>query len=144
MKYFIVLTFLVCSQLVVSNTCRAQIFNRIEGIALPGNVSNNSGVAVADYDQDGFLDIFITKNLDTDPLNSNKLLRNTGGGSFVNVTLEAGLINSIGGTGASWGDYDNDGDSDLFLTGVSRNQLYRNNGDGTFTDVTEFAGLDEF
>ncbi len=108
--------------------------------------------AAGDYDNDGWIDIFVTScGLDgEDPgFGKHRLYRNTGRKSFVNVAVEAGVnIGSpIGcdGTGAAWGDYDRDGDLDLFIAGwranAAGNRLYRNNGNGTFTNVTVSSGI---
>jgi hypothetical protein len=105
------------------------------------------GVAVFDYNHDGRPDIFFTNgaNLGTlakdDPKYRNRMFRNDGGGKFTDVTDAAGLAGTGFDTGAAVGDYDNDGNPDLFVAGVHHNTLYRNNGDGTFTDVTEKAGI---
>ena len=121
-----------------------QQFKRVEGSVLPNTVGDNAGLAVADYNNDGFLDVFVSKNGNADPKRINRLLKNTGAGNFIDVTLEAGFSNAIGGMSISWGDYNNDGFPDVFLSGLSENQLYKNNGNGTFTDVTAEAGLRDF
>jgi len=74
----------------------------------------------------------------------NSLLRNKGDGTFEDVTEKAGLTGANLGYsfGVAAGDYDNDGNEDLFITNAGRNTLYHNNGDGTFTDVTEGSGLE--
>ncbi len=105
------------------------------------------GVAVFDYDNDGNPDIFFTNGADisslkkTSPKYWNRLFRNNGDGTFTDVTEKAGLAGTGYDTGVAIGDYDNDGNEDIFVAGVHRNTLYHNNGDGTFTDVTEKAGL---
>lgn len=105
------------------------------------------GVALFDYDGDGHLDIYLTNGAEmpalkkTSPKYWNRLLRNDGNGDFYDVTEEAGVAGTGYDTGVAIGDYDNDGDKDLFLAGVHRNTLYRNNGDGTFADVTSESGL---
>ncbi len=105
------------------------------------------GVAVFDFDNDGNLDIFFTNGADistlkkTSPKYWNRLFRNDGDGTFTDVTEKAGLAGTGYDTGVAIGDYDNDGNEDIFVAGVHRNTLYHNNGDGTFTDVTEKAGL---
>jgi tetratricopeptide (TPR) repeat protein len=99
-----------------------------------------------DYDRDGFLDLFITHNQGrlVDPGTPNRLFHNNGDGTFTDVTEAAGLSNVSPTIGAAWGDYDNDGYPDLFLSsGLGRAQLFHNNGDGTFTDVSREAGIDE-
>ncbi len=105
------------------------------------------GVAVFDYDNDGYLDIFFTNGADINSLKktsakySNRLFHNNGDGTFTDVTENAGLAGTGYDTGVAIGDFDNDGYEDIFVGGVYRNTLYHNNGDGTFTDVTEKAGL---
>lgn len=104
-----------------------------------------SGVAWLDYDNDGFLDLYFANGSNLASKTSspgNMLLRNTGRGTFVDVTAAAGVAGSGGyATGVAVGDYDDDGLLDLFVTYFGPNVLYRNNGDGTFTDVTLKAGL---
>jgi enediyne biosynthesis protein E4 len=105
------------------------------------------GVAVFDYDNDGYLDIFFTNGADintlkkTSPKYWDRLFRNNGDGTFTDVTEKAGLAGVGYDTGVAIGDFDNDGYEDIFVGGVYRNTLYHNNGDGTFSDVTEKAGL---
>jgi enediyne biosynthesis protein E4 len=105
------------------------------------------GVAVFDYDNDGYLDIFFTNGADistlkkTSPKYWNRLFHNNGDGTFTDVTEKAGLAGIGYDTGVAIGDFDNDGYEDIFVGGVHRNTLYHNNGNGTFTDVTEKAGL---
>jgi hypothetical protein len=96
------------------------------------------GIAAADYDNDGFYDLFIPDGV------ASRLLRNRGDGSFEDVTEQAGLGGLDGVSAAVFGDYDNDGWKDLFVSRTFRpNQLFHNNGDGTFTDVTARSGLGE-
>ncbi len=104
------------------------------------------GAAALDYDNDGWMDIFLVNGttLEGFPKGSaptNHLYRNKGDGTFEDVTARAGLAASGWGQGACAGDYDNDGHDDLFVTYWGQNRLYRNNGDGTFADVTIPAGL---
>ncbi|MEQ1886949.1 MAG: FG-GAP-like repeat-containing protein [Bryobacteraceae bacterium] len=97
-----------------------------------------------DYDGDGFLDLFIANNLGGlfERKTPNRLFHNNGDGTFTEVTDEAGLKTIWPTIGGAWGDYNNDGRPDLFLSnGLGRSQLYENNGDGTFTDVSERAGV---
>ena len=104
------------------------------------------GCAFLDYDNDGWLDIFVLggRRLDIIPSGaSNRLYRNNRDGTFTDVTAKAGLIDAGWATGVCIGDYNNDGFEDLFVTYYGHNRLYRNNGDGTFTDVTSKAGLAE-
>ncbi len=115
---------------------------------------NTNGVAVADYDGDGDLDAYFVAVKQYDPIDPttwNRLYRNNGNGTFSDMTIAAGVsaVPSEGYTpgpmgnkfGASWGDYDRDGDPDLFLSQVGPDILYRNNGDGSFSDVTAEAGV---
>jgi tetratricopeptide (TPR) repeat protein len=107
------------------------------------------GVAILDYDNDGFMDIFLTNGAKLPELEKtgksfhNALLRNKGDGTFEDVTHGAGLTGETLGysLGAAAGDYDNDGWTDLYVANAGANTLYRNNGDGTFTDVTAASGL---
>jgi hypothetical protein len=102
------------------------------------------GAAFFDYDNDGWLDIFILSGsrFGDPPANaSNRLYKNNRDGTFTDVTEKAGLFRTGYFYGVTVGDYNNDGYEDLFITGWGRNTLYRNNGDGTFTDVTKEAGL---
>jgi hypothetical protein len=108
------------------------------------------GVAVLDYNNDGKMDIFFTngaklpEDVKTGPAYYNALLRNMGDGRFEDVALSAGLAGATLGYsfGVAAADYDNDGNTDLFLANMGRNTLYHNNGDGAFTDVTVGSGLD--
>jgi hypothetical protein len=112
------------------------------------------GVALFDYDGDGRLDLFFTNGARVDertgatrppdkhdPRFWNRLYRNVGAGRFVDVTARAGLAGRRYDFGAAVGDYDNDGNPDLYVTGFGGDTLYRNNGDGTFTDVSGTAGV---
>jgi hypothetical protein len=106
-----------------------------------------SGIALFDSDGDGWLDIYVVNGatlpgLDkTDPRFHNRLYRNRGNGTFTDVTARAGVAGKGYDLGVATGDYDGDGDTDLFVAGLRANVLYRNNGDGTFGDVTARAGL---
>lgn len=107
------------------------------------------GVAVFDYNNDGKLDIFFTNGADINTLKKSSpkyydhLFEGDGHGHFTDVTEKAGLRGTGYDNGVAIGDYDNDGNEDIFVSGVYRNTLYHNNGDGTFTDVTAKAGLDK-
>jgi enediyne biosynthesis protein E4 len=106
--------------------------------------SMGGGCAFFDYDNDGWMDIFILggRQLDSIPLGSgNRLYHNNRDSTFSDVTAKAGLSDPGWAVGVCVGDYNNDGFEDLFLTYYGQNRLYRNNGDGTFTDVTAQAGL---
>jgi hypothetical protein len=105
-----------------------------------------NGVAVIDYNNDGYPDLFFVtgSRLEGFPKNqepSNQLYRNNRDGTFTKVTGEAGLTQSGWGQGVCAGDFDNDGFEDLFVTYYGQNHLYRNTGKGSFVDVTEAAGL---
>ena len=107
--------------------------------------TNGCGVAFVDYDNDDWVDILLLNGtrLEGFPKGkepTNKLYRNNRDGTFQDVTTKAGLNRTGWASGVSIGDYDNDGDSDFFITYWGQNLLYRNNG-GTFTDVTATAGL---
>src|SRR5467141_417856 len=104
------------------------------------------GVAFYDYDNDGWLDIFLVNGsrlegfpAGTEPISH--LFRNNRDGTFTDVTVKAGLVRSGWGQGVCIGDYDNDGWDDLFVTYYGKNVLYHNNGNGTFTDVSQKAGV---
>ena len=104
------------------------------------------GVAFYDYDNDGWLDIFLVNGsrLEGFPAGSeptSHLFRNNRDGTFTDVTAKAGVAHSGWGQGVCVGDYDNDGWDDLFVTYYGKNVLYHNNGDGTFTDATYVSGL---
>ncbi|MGA2832384.1 MAG: CRTAC1 family protein [Terracidiphilus sp.] len=103
-----------------------------------------TGCAFFDYDNDGWMDIFIPggrRLKNTPPEAGNHLYKNNRDGTFTDVTAKAGLLGSGWAQGVCVSDYNNDGFEDLFLTYYGQNILYRNNGDGTFTDVTAKAGL---
>lgn len=108
------------------------------------------GIALIDFDSDGWLDIYFVNGARlNDPMPSgqrpnkgeprfwNRLYRNLGHGKFEDVTEKAGVQGEGYGMGAAVGDYDNDGDPDLYITNFGKNLLYRNNGDATFTNVTD-------
>ncbi len=139
----------------ISLQANGQSFTRMETEAGLELVSTNNGVAVADYDLDGDLDIFfVAYGSFLYPADStwNRLMRNQGDGTFEDVTLEAGFSQQFFNSGipaargekmgAAWGDYDNDGYPDLFLTNSRKDQLFHNNGDGSFSDVSVQAGVE--
>ncbi|HEV2696556.1 MAG TPA: VCBS repeat-containing protein, partial [Terriglobales bacterium] len=104
------------------------------------------GVAFYDYDNDGWLDIFLVNGWRLEGFPSGQeptshLFKNNRDGTFSDVTTKAGLIHHGWGQGVCIGDYDNDGFDDLFVSYFGKNVLYHNNGDGTFTDVTDKAGV---
>ncbi len=106
-----------------------------------------AGVALLDYDGDGYLDVYLVGGasipslIKDSPVYWNRLFHNNRDGTFTDVTEKAGLAGAGYGSGVAVGDYDNDGWPDIFLANVTGNQLFHNNGDGTFTDVTAKAGL---
>src|SRR5260221_7433911 len=124
------------------------------GLRLPvtyGEVSGNEyiletigcGAAFFDYDNDGWLDMFLlsgTRRRDAPKQASNRLYKNNRDGTFTDVTAKAGLLRQGWASAVTVGDYNNDGHEDLFITYWGQNVLYRNNRVGTFTDVTSEAG----
>ena len=133
----------------------AQGFEDRTFVAGLGRILSGNGVAVADYDRDGDLDVYVVNRAAYAPGQTatwNGLYANRGDGTFTDQTLRAGVAGSAGvglpstggngaKLGAAWGDYDGDGWPDLYLTHAGPNQLYRNLGDGTFADVTAEAGV---
>jgi hypothetical protein len=108
--------------------------------------TTGTGVAVFDYDNDGWPDIFIVNGSSLNaPLHgkapTNHLYHNNHDGTFKDVTEIAGLTHTGWGQGVCVGDYDNDGWEDLYVTYYGKNVLYHNNGDGTFTDMSQKAGV---
>jgi enediyne biosynthesis protein E4 len=106
--------------------------------------STGCGCAFIDYDNDGWMDIFLlcgTRLEGAPPGATNRLYRNNRDGTFTDVTEKAGLHAVGWACGVCIGDYNNDGFDDIFCSYFGQNILYRNNGDGTFTDVTKGAGL---
>jgi len=119
-----------------------------------GNTENKNqpqtmvaGVALFDYDGDGYLDVYFIGGAAIPSLQKetqaywNRLFHNNHDGTFTDVTGKAGLAGAGYGSGVAVGDYDNDGRPDVFVANVTGNQLFHNNGDGTFTDVTAKAGV---
>jgi len=136
------------------------VFQDVTESAGVNEQGNGMGVSWCDYDNDGDQDLlvinFASPYLGSPEDNPSVLYRNNGDGTFTDVSSIAGISHLDGGHSGIWGDYDNDGDMDLFITNNSttisqsppistsgENVLYRNNNDGTFSDVTETAGLDE-
>ncbi len=108
--------------------------------------SMSGGVALLDYDNDGYLDIYFVNSLTVDMVKSKEktrsvLYRNNGDGTFADVTDKAGVGDIGWGMGVAIGDYNNDGWDDIYVTCLGPNHLLRNNGNGTFTDVTQRAGV---
>jgi hypothetical protein len=113
-------------------------------------LSNGAGAAAFDYDNDGWIDIYllnwgplagVTAAPPDTPRQPNRLYRNRGDGTFDDVTAKAGVAGSGFASAAAVGDFDNDGHPDLYVVNVGPNALYRNRGDGTFEDVTVKAGV---
>lgn len=106
-----------------------------------------SGVAIIDYDNDGWPDIYLVNGSTFDAMRGKEkppraaLYHNNHDGTFTDVTEKAGVSNDRWGFGVAVGDYDNDGWPDLYVTNYGKNRLYHNNHDGTFTDVAEKAGV---
>jgi hypothetical protein len=108
--------------------------------------TSGAGCAFLDFDNDGWMDIYLVNSGKADFYNPpkplrNALYRNNRDGTFTDVTERAGVPGDGYGMGVAVGDYNGDGFPDLYVTQFGRNILYRNNGDGTFTDVTEKAGV---
>jgi len=108
--------------------------------------TNGCGVAFVDYDNDGWVDLFTLSGTRLTGIPAgreptNRLYRNKGNGTFVDMTDKAGLRHSGWASSVCVGDYDNDNNEDLFITYWGKNVLYKNNGNGTFSDVTQKAGL---
>jgi hypothetical protein len=109
--------------------------------------TNGSGVGLIDYDNDGWLDIYLVNGSTFDALDGKEtpphaaLFHNNHDGTFTDVAEKAGVTNDRWGFGVAVGDFDNDGWPDMVVTNYGKNRLYRNNHDGTFTDVAEKAGI---
>jgi enediyne biosynthesis protein E4 len=109
--------------------------------------TNGSGVGLLDYDNDGWLDIYLVNDSTYDALTGKAtpphaaLFHNNHDGTFTDVAEQAGVTNDRWGFGVAIGDYNNDGWPDIYVTNFGKNRLYRNNHDGTFTDVAERAGV---
>lgn len=106
-----------------------------------------SGVALLDYDNDGWLDIYLVNGTTVPAIKGREaapramLFHNNHDGTFTDVTDKAGVANERWGFGVAVGDYDNDGWPDIYVSNYGKNRLYHNNHDGTFTDVAEKAGV---
>lgn len=123
------------------------------GLAYPAYPSHSAGWN--DFDGDGDLDLYVGNESPaqttvpqtlygrTERPYSSQLFRNDGDGTFTPITRRAGVANDRFAKGVAWGDYDDDGDSDLYVSNIGPNRLYRNEGDGTFTDVAPALGVDE-
>ena len=157
-KYKILMPFqiVICFFLIISQL-NAQVFQLQGQRSGLLSVFQGMGIAAADYNNDGFIDIYFVsfgphrQNLIG---SANSLFKNNGDGTFTDVAKYAGVEGLIDTTtnpqsrmienyGASWGDFDNDGDVDLFLTNKGVDQLYENMGDGTFKNISHSAGIDK-
>lgn len=109
--------------------------------------TNGSGVGLIDYDNDGWLDIYLVNGSTFDAMDGKTtpphaaLFHNNHDGTFTDVSAKAGVTNDRWGFGVAIADYDNDGWPDMFVSNWGKNRLYHNNHDGTFTDVAEKAGV---
>jgi hypothetical protein len=109
--------------------------------------TDGSGVALLDYDKDGWLDIYLVNGSTYDALSGKKtaphaaLFHNNHDGTFTDVAAKAGVTNDRWGFGVAIGDFDNDGWPDIFVANYGKNRLYHNDHNGTFTDVGEKAGV---
>src|SRR5947207_2764043 len=124
-------------------------FHHVSGGAAKNTIleAPGSGVALIDYDNDGWLDIYLLNGSTFDALKEKEkppramLLHNNHDGTFTDVTDKAGVSNGRWGFGVAVADYDNDGWPDIYVSNYGKNRLYHNNHDGTFTDVAEKAGV---
>jgi enediyne biosynthesis protein E4 len=124
-------------------------FHHVSGTAAKATIleAPGSGLALIDYDNDGWLDIYLLNGSTFDALHSKEkppramLLHNNHDGTFTDVTDKAGVANERWGFGVAVADYDNDGWPDIYVSNFGKNRLYHNNHDGTFTDVAEKAGV---
>ena len=111
---------------------------------LAGKAYPTQTAAWADYDNDGYLDLFVGSEADDDGVAyPSRLFHNNGDGTFTEVAEKAGVENFRMAKGVAWGDYDGDGYPDLYVSNIGPNRLYHNNRDGTFTDVATQAGVVE-
>jgi enediyne biosynthesis protein E4 len=124
-------------------------WNHVMGAADKGLIidTNGSGVGLIDYDNDGWLDIYLVNGSTFNALDGKEtpphaaLFHNNHDGTFTDVAAKAGVTNDRWGFGVAIADYDNDGWPDIFVTNYGKNRLYHNNHDGTFTDMAEKAGV---
>ncbi len=128
----------ICPKIAVSQVT----FTDVTNSANVGNNSRGMGAAWGDYNNDGFLDLYVSNYNDV-----NVLYKNNGDGTFSNVASSAGVNDDSTGIDIAWGDYNNDGLLDIYLVNDvgagygAKNLLYKNNGDGTFTNVADEAGV---
>ena len=138
---YLVNLIVAAERFLLRNTCSGTFQNVTASAGVAGRSNGRSrDAAWADYDNDGFLDLFIAYD---DLAGPNQLFRNQGNGQFVDVAAIAGVNNTGSGFNANWADFDNDGWMDLFVvrSGTMSDILYRNNANGTFTDVTAAMGI---
>ncbi len=106
--------------------------------------SSTLTLSSADYNNDGFPDLFLGTQSNPGFSTTGILYRNNGNGTFTDATIESGILTNYYTWGSEWGDFNNDGFMDLYLASTTGfNQLYKNNGNGTFTDVASSMGLDD-
>jgi hypothetical protein len=118
-------------------SARTPLFTDVSATSGTADAGNSEGVAWGDFDRDGDLDLFVANHSNQ----ASRLYRNDGTGVFTEIAAAAGVTNDRSASAAVWGDYDNDGDLDLYVTNDgAANRLYRNNGNGTFTDVAAASG----
>ncbi len=132
----------------VTNDSGLEVFDGLQGSVGKVHIIEvmGGGVAFLDYDDDGFLDILLVRGSTIEAFWQGgdlmcSLFRGDGTGRFEDVTQEAGLTSTGWGQGVTVGDYDRDGNLDIFLTGYGSNALYRSRGDGTFLEVGRSAGI---
>ena len=148
--------FFLLIDLISLKISKAQQFQEITNLMNFGDLKYNNGHAVADYDRDGDLDVFVVARnsySEHDSTTWSRLYRNNGDNTFTDVTIVSGFQFQYANPGeegsegqkmgATWGDYNNDGYPDLLLTHYRKIELYLNNGKGSFTDVTTEAGISE-
>jgi hypothetical protein len=120
---------------------RGGVFDDVTMSAGLGGPIASQAAGWADYDNDGLLDLYVAGEFDParpDPRNRGRLYHNRGDGTFEDVAARAGVTNDLFGKGVAWGDYDNDGRPDLYVSNLGQpGRLYHNRGDGTFEDVAQ-------
>ncbi len=139
-----IVIFVLVSILMVNDTAADIAFTDITVQAGIDNTAKGDCVAFVDYNRDGYVDIYVgNSGLEDSPLGKpNLLYRNNGDGTFTDVAAEAGVADARQTIGAAFGDFDNDGDLDLYLANdFGINALYLNKGDDTFEDITDAAGV---
>jgi len=125
------------------------VFSDVTDAADVGNTDASADIAWGDYNNDGFLDLFLVNDVGAGYGAKKVLYKNNGDGTFTDVAKTAGVENMAFGMGVAWSDYDNDGYLDAFVTNNAHvmicegqsNKLFRNKADGTFEDVTDTAGV---